>query len=240
MTPEAAEAWHLFETWFCLRNTREGKSYKEWLFARCGPDASAWLDTVQGGASLLMRDVVRECLLREMPRKGHLSLSAPPGDGDEAVPDLQELLPDASDTRGEVEGRDFARIAGEEAHQAVSDLGRRERVALLARELGLPLSSPAALIAADCGRSQLSAAYFTALRNIAGGVSARHPGEDNQTLASLCVAVFEAAKKQIILWGESEIACRRLFHIVETAASGGRLRRGIARCHGDWRGNENG
>lgn len=222
MMPAPAQAWHLFETWFCLRNTREGKSYKEWLFARRGPDASACLDAVQGGASLLMRDVVREWLLREMPGRGHLSLSAPAGDADEAVPDLQELMPGPSDTRGEVEGRDLARIAGEEAREAVSGLSHRERVALLARELGLPLSSPAALIAADCGKSQLSAAYLTALRNIAGGASARHPGEDNETLASLSVAVFEATKKQIILWGKSEIACRRLFYIVETAGSGRR------------------
>jgi len=224
LTPEPAEAWHLFETWFRLRNTREGKSYKEWLFARCCPDSPSLLDAVQGGATLLMRDVVRERLARELPKRRQVSLNAPAWEGDEDAPELQELLPDASDTRREAERRELSGIAAAEALETVSGLNSRERVALLARELGLPLSHPAVVRAADCGKSQLSVAYHTALRNIAEGVRARHPDEENHTLASLSVAVFDATKKQIILWGRSEMACRPLFYMVEAADAGsGRL-----------------
>lgn len=214
LTPEPAEAWHWFETYLRLRNTREGKCYKRWLFARARQAGAPTLDAVQGGATLLMREVVRERLRQEYSRRWMLSLDAPIGrGGSEAAPSLRELLAGDDDPAGDVEERELGRMAQEEADGALDSLDRRERVALLARELGLSLAHPAVVRAARCGRSVLNTAYHRALSGLAGRVQSRHPREHASALGRLTCLVYEAVKERIFLWGKSESACARLFRM---------------------------
>ena len=60
LVPDAGDAWHLFETHLAVKTTKQGKRYKDWLFDRVRSTKDPPLDVVQGGASLMMRDVVRE------------------------------------------------------------------------------------------------------------------------------------------------------------------------------------
>ena len=216
LTPDPREAWHWFETHLRLRNTREGKSYKEWLLARTEADGRLTLDSIQAGATLLMRDVVREYLRREFSPRTMVPLDAPA----ETSPDglstcLQELLPGPLSTPDDVATRELKSMAASEAGHVFDALSRRERVALLAREIGVSLAHPAVTELAACGKSVLSTAYHSALQTVAGHVRARHPQDDRETMAALSVRIFEEVKVRVLSWGRSENACARLFSIVE-------------------------
>lgn len=221
LTPDPPEAWHWFETSLRLRNTREGKGYKQWLFARASPEDVAptpSLDTIQGGATLLMREVVRERLRREYSRRCILPLDAPVGPNLDAAtaPTLRDLLADPDDPVDTVEEREMKSIAEQEADGALDTLNRRERIALLARELGLSLAHPAVTRIACCGRSMLNTAYHQALLGLAGHVRSRYPREHASTLGFLTCLVYQAVRKRIFLWGKSENACAQLFMVSGT------------------------
>ena len=215
-TPSPRDAWHCFETYLRLRNTRQGKTYKHWLFARPTADGAPSLDSVQGGATLLMRDVVRECLRREFADARTDSLDAPLArDDDEPVPMLHDFLPGEIDTSQEVERREMEAIADAEAAGALASLDRRERIALLARELGLALSHAAVIRTADCAKSSLASAYHGALQGLANYVRSKYPREDNLALATLTTLVFGHVRHRILLWGKLENDCAGFFSLVE-------------------------
>lgn len=215
LTPEPAEAWHCFETHLQLHNTREGKAYKQWLLARAGTGPLD-LNAIQSGATLIIRDAVRERLRREFPSRRAVELDAPVvADGSPSAPTLRDLLPAEADTLQEVALRDTEALADAEAGSAFAALSRRERIAILARELGLPLSHPAVIEAARCSRSVLTATFPRALQTLADHVQARFPAEDRETQAILTVLVFERVKTRIISWAKSEIACSRFFYVLE-------------------------
>jgi hypothetical protein len=210
-TVHADEAWHSFESLLCVRKTRAGKSYKEWLFSRT-VNGEPNLDAVQGGAALLLRDVVRE-RLHDEGRAGHvLSMDAPAGSGaDESAPALHELLPSGQDTRSEVELREFDRRAAADAHQFLDALPQREKVALLARELGLSLAHPVVTAVADCGKSMVCAAYRAALERVAEWTRARHAAEDERTQLELTLRLYGHVRELVCAWGETERACARVY-----------------------------
>ncbi len=205
--PPAAIAWHDFETWLCLRRSRRGKTYKKWLFARIsshiGDDQS--LKAIQGGASLIMRDVVRERFRREMSRRGTISLNATlAGETSESL-SLQELLPASNLTQDDVYQRDLAALGTATATSLSRDvLSRRAKIALLAREWGLSTTHPAVLQAAACSKSAIYKAYHDALKTIAGTVNKRFRHDDRETRASLAVATMQALKPQLLTWAKSE------------------------------------
>ena len=216
LTPESAEAWHWFETHLRLRDTRGGKCFKEWLFARESVDGEPTIDSIQGGATLLMRNVVRERLRREFSSRGTVTLDvAVPIEGGDSAPSFHELLAGDLDTAQAVEQHELEAIATAEAAGAAATLNRRERVALLAREIGLSLAHTAVTRAAGCGKSVLNTAYHNALVGLAGHVRARYPAEANSTLALLTCLVFERVRGAILLWGRSESACAQLFLLVD-------------------------
>lgn len=225
LTPDPAQAWHHFESWLCLRETREGKSYKEWLFARDSVRGNPTLDSVQGGATLLMRDIVREFIRREFSARWMTALDAPIGSTDErTLCSLGELLPGSADTSSAVGLRELESIADVEASEAVDTLGPRERIALLAREYRLPLSHPAVLSVARCGKSAMNSAYHSALISIAEFTRSRYASEDRETQALLTIMVFERVKTSIVSWGESENMHARL-SVLAGEGSGKQARR---------------
>ena len=204
--PPPADSWHDFETMVRLRHTRRGKAYKHWLFARMPPQSGRQaLDAIQGGASLIMRDVVRERFRREMPRQRTVSLHAPPPGAPVGTPPLQELLPAPVQALDEVQQRDLNALAVSTAawvcHQVLS---RRSRIAMLAREWGIPPTDPAVLKAAGCGKSVLCTAYHEALQSIAETVNTRFRRDDRSTRAALAVATLRALKPELVSWAKSE------------------------------------
>lgn len=216
LLPGPDAPWHLFETHLCTRRNRAGKSYKEWLFARGAAGAADEFDTLQGGASLLMRDVVREFLRRECPARGVDSLDQPvAGAAGRAPVTLRELLPGTDDVPGEVEAREIRSLAAPAADVMLAGWNRRRRVALLARELGLSLAHPVVVAAVPCRKSALNKAYHEALRAVAAWPRARHPGEDCDWQAAMSRQILEELKKRILLWGRAENACAPFFLIME-------------------------
>ena len=214
----AADAWHLFETHLLTANTRQGKRYKDWLFARAvGMDGAA-LDTIQGGATLIIRDVVRDFLRAERSPSMMVSLNAPIS-SDVANLTLEDLLPGQIESGCDLEMRDFARLAKEHAGEFLDDMTVRERLALLARQLAIPLSHPAVEEAAGCRKSVLSSALREFVSRVAARLTVAHPGDDPGSLRILAVMTFECLNEMILSWGISEKVCARLFIIVKDRQS---------------------
>lgn len=220
----AADAWHLLETHLVVKTDAAGKRYKDWLFARvAGRAGQAALDAIQGGATLIMRDVVREHLRREYSPREFTSLNAPLSDGDVPLT-LEDILPGGADPADEAGQREIERLAGEHASGFFREMSRRERVALLARELGLSLAHPAVARAAGCGKSMLCAAFRESVTRVAARLLADYGREDLPGVRVLTVRVLDRLTKAVLDWAAiSENACAHLFSL-----AGGSL--GVRAC----------
>ena len=214
---EAREAWHLFETRLVTSTTAAGKRYKDWLFARTECSADHPLDVIQGGASLIMRDVVREHLRREYSPANSVSTSEPLWAGEGAVLTIEDLLPGGWDPAAEAADRECGRLARERAAGEFSDAARRERVGLAARSLGLSLAHPAVERAAGCRKSVLSAALRALVERVAARVRADFGTDDPRTLLTLSLLTLSEMKIKAVEWARSERTCARLFNLVEDA-----------------------
>jgi hypothetical protein len=218
LIPSAAEAWHRFETHFKLHELPGGKAYKDWLFARLEERGYSAQESIEAGATLLLRDVVREYLRREysshrMVSTNEMVRGNAMGDN---VPRLEELLPGASDTMQDVAGRELRAIAQADSAVVFSRLDRRERIALLVHEAGMSLAHPEAVKAAGCGRNALNDAFHGALAKIASYARERHPGEDRPVQASLACLTYEKMRRLTFLWGRSENGCSHFCRLIET------------------------
>lgn len=216
VVPDAGESWHRFESHFRLHAGPGGKSYKDWLFAApAGGRAYSTQESVEAGASLLVRDVVREFLRREHSASWMVSTSAPASGSCGETPTVEELLPAAADTVAGVEKRELDRLAGADAEAAFLSLDRRERVAILVREAGVSLAHPDAVKAAGCGKSVLNEAFHSALSRVAATVRNRHPGEERKVQASLACIALERVRRLVRHWAGSETACSRFCRAIE-------------------------
>lgn len=206
------EAWHGFETWLRLRNTRQGKVYKLWLLAHAGLPETPDLSRLESAASLMVRDVVRDNLRREFSPPFMVSMDAPlERRTDDAGPSLADLIP-AAPTEA-AEHADLQHLAAAETQSVLRGLARRHRLALLARELGLPLSHPAVLRVAGCGKSHLAAAHGVALRSMAAHIQVRYPGEPPSTRAEMAILLLEHVRAAVVAWGRLETGCADFFRL---------------------------
>jgi hypothetical protein len=191
------EAWHLLEVYFTVHGTREGKRYKDWLFARVHNSPDDPIDIIQGGATNLMREVVREFIRRECPRWGIVSIQQPrTTTGDSGT--VEDLLPDQHDPLTDVEAREYENLAAQHALALSSAIGKREKVALAAKELGRSLADPIVLKHAGCGKSVLSACYGDLIRKVVGLIQEAHPGEDAASLLYLAERTLAHLKDHVL------------------------------------------
>lgn len=213
---DGTEAWHLFETHLVTGRTREGKRYKDWLFARvpAGADDAAALDTVQGGATLIMRDVVREHIRGEYMPAATMSIQQPLG-GRGADLTLEDFLPAALDTAADVVCREYARLADRHADEFVEETSHCERIALLARQVGLPLSHPVVVRAAGQGKTAVSAAPLTFAQRITTSLRDAYNDENEEDLRTLCLMTLESVTEKILSWGLAENGPGRAFLLVK-------------------------
>jgi len=152
--PGAGDCAHLFESWCALHRRHDGKAYKQWLAHRGRGESSGY----ESGASLLMRDVVREWLRREFSPRRTFSLHAPLGHAASGL-SLEDLLPappPSHEPAQESEWRDWLR---QRIPVWIQGLGEVERVAFLARAQQLPFGHPRVLAATPAGKSTLHARY---------------------------------------------------------------------------------
>ncbi len=177
--PAATEAWHAFESYLALGRNRTTKAWKQWLFARSNLPVT--LDAVQGGATLVMRDVVREHLRREHTPTWITSLDAPlPShhEEDNITPlSITDLLPDPDDALRKVEANEYRTLALKLSPALDGTLSVRQKIALTVHHSGKALYHPTALTAAGCSKSSLCNAWRQAINILANGTNTALPQE---------------------------------------------------------------
>lgn len=208
-------AWHLFETHLQVKATREGKRYKDWLFARveAGRDDSAGV--VAAGASLIVRSVVREYVRHERPQARMRSLDAPLSDAFGHRLTLEDLLAGPDDTAGAVHAREREAWAQRLGAESFAALDRRGRVVLTAKALGLRLTHPSVLRAAGAQKSALSEQYRNWVLRMAEDVRERWQTSLDGDLTRVALQAIHHAQGMALDWAAAERKCRCLFKCME-------------------------
>jgi len=197
------ESWHLLESRFVVQSTRHGKRYKDWLFARLERSADAPLDVIQGGATLILRDAVREYLRLEFSPPRTQSLNQPLRSKTGYYLVLEELLPDKYHAADETAHREYARLAEGHAEAFFNDTDERDRIVIFARGLGIRFAAPEI------------AKLTSVVERVATEIQQLYPQEDNASLLMLSRLTLEAVTERTILWGKSERGLAPFFLSIE-------------------------
>jgi len=212
LTPSAAEAWQRFESHLAVKATQEGKRYKDWLFDRTRQSTDPAISVLEGGAALLMRDVVREILRREHSGSGTVSMNAPiVGDGSLS---LEDLLPGGISPADDAARREFEDLGRQHAETFIPDMRYREKVAALARALGVPFSHPAVEIAANCRKSMVSLAYRELTERLSAHIAQQYPDDDRESVLLVTLVCLDEVHQRLLEWGKSEMRVADLFNVL--------------------------
>ncbi len=208
-------AWHLFETFLAVPGATGGKSYKKWLFSRLSRSSDHPLDVVQSGASLIMRDVVRRYLRQEQHSGWMDSLDRPVvGHGDSALTG-RDLLAGVADPVDEIARREYESLARAHAARLIKGIDRADRVILLAKHTGRPLSDPEVERFAGRRKSALNRRYHALLASIVDEVRESYPDDDGRAHLLLGAMIVENLQERIFLQEKVEMRFGRAFYVVE-------------------------
>lgn len=200
-------AWHLFETHLITDSDRCGKSYKQWLFARTGCPAPN-NDAIESGAALLMRDVVREFIRREHSPAMITSLEGLAASGVET--DACQLLPQALTPADETSWRELESLAIAAAMQWLKLISFRERIALLGKAIGLPLSHDSITRIADCGKSSLSTSYRGLVMRVGESTRRACPDEAQDLQIRMSMITLNTLTARVLHWAREDEQVRGL------------------------------
>ncbi len=208
--PSAFEAWHAFETHLALGRTRATKAWKAWLFARSGERPT--LGCIQGGATLIMRDVVRSYLRHEHHPEWMVSLDAPldPAEDQQGrATAMEDLLPDSEDPIAEVDAHDRQSLVDQLLVEVNAQLSPREKIVLTVHHAGKTLSHRAVTAATRYAKSSLYNALYQSIQQMADGLKKTLPQESPATRMEVAKGLIEkiAAETE----KELEIAHPQLF-----------------------------
>lgn len=220
--PAAEDCWHLLESDLSVARPRSGRRYKEWLFARLEGTGDAPIDVIQGGASLLMRTVVRTWALHETTPRKTRSMDAPLCLGASGLT-LADLLPAEEGTS--LEDDELAARAATLAPAFFDTLDPKARLVLLAKHLDLPLYDPGVLALAGIGRSRASDIWRSAFTQLAGLVGQTHPTEPRDWQLKLTLVVARLLNERIVCWGRVEKTAQPLFFMAERNGGDGKAGR---------------
>ena len=209
------DTWHLFETHFQLNETREGKSYKSWLFARVERSTESAEDTLLGGATLIMRDVVREYLRREYLPARVQSLQSQVGGTDGEIGCLEDFIPGFVDPGSEPAMKELRDMAEEYAFAYFEQLSFREKAILLAKELSISLANPCVEAVVGCKKTITHSVYRACLITLAGEMRRHHPDDDLSSIRVLTGLVFDELGELAMEWGKCEKRCAGFFLLSE-------------------------
>ena len=212
-----ADAWHLLETRCVTHHSKQGKSYKDWLFARADGREKNVDDVIEGGAALMMRDVVRDYLRREIPPQRTVSYDLLIENGYET--NVSVLLPYTVTPHDVLSTQEVDGLADESASQAFQASTHREKIALLAKATGKPLTHQAVLGAAGCGKSVLSTAYRRLLSRLADNVQQTFPDESPDSLISITLLTLNKLTVQIVESARKDAQYKSLVLQLEDALS---------------------
>jgi len=217
---DAADAWHLFESFLEIRSTRAGKRYKDWLFARLARAVGNPLGTLEAGATLIMRDVVREHVRREYHARRECSLNAPLSNADGQPLTLEILLPATDDPVADVARREYAALADTLAGETCQSLRPRTRVAILARLLGLSLADPVVEEAAGCRKSALNEELTRFHQALRARVEERFADDGPRGIADILCRTMLAIQERLLMAARANDDCAALLLCAEGAVAG--------------------
>lgn len=209
------DAWHLLETYLTVPGSGAGKSYKKWIFSRVARSTDHPFDVVQSGAALIMRDVVRRFLRQEQHLGRVDSLDRPLAGRGATALTAHDLLACVIDPADEVARREFDRLAGEHAAKLLGRLGRVERVLLLAKRTGRPLSDPEIEDLAGLRRSALGRHYRKLVTSIVKELRALYPDDDSQAHLLLGAMTVEHLQECVFQKEKVEKQFGRAFYVME-------------------------
>jgi len=204
---ETGDAWHLLETHARVASNRAGKRYKDWLFQRA-PEGVEWLNAVEAGAVLLMRDVVREQLRREYAPSFMTSMNRPVCDSGHT---LEDLIPDNAQFSRESDREKREEEAGTLAAEIHPRLDSRERIAIWARNNGFSLNDERVLKWTKCSRSALYEIHRKAVESICDEIKKYCPDESPSEQLCLARTVLEELGEIISLKINQENRATRFF-----------------------------
>lgn len=214
----AQESWHLFESHATIGTTRRGKRFKDWLFSRVHSRDADRGSAVAAGATVLLRQAMKDYLAAEFSPLGVSSLDAA-----DAPLSAEDLLPDLCTPADEAARREYERLAQQHAEEWFAAASGRVRAALLARTLGLALSDPAVERAVGCRKSR---AAELLRQTVAGWVKAlrrEYEGEDTEGIRCLTLAAFQEVGRLARSWAQTErpgLALLNLASYYREAAAG--------------------
>lgn len=186
------DGWHLLETHARAATNRAGKRYKDWLFARADAQEGEFVEALEVGATLLMRNVAREHLRAEHAPAFMTSIHRPVGVGGT----LEDLLPDHLDPHDAMAEREWVELAARHAGVWVDELDARQRLALWARARGIPFSNARLRKRARCTEAVLHKTYQRLMHQLAAMIKKTYPDEPPAALTRLaCLIHAEAAGK---------------------------------------------
>lgn len=175
---DAGHGWHLFETYARTANNRAGKRYKDWLFERADQQAGDFVASVESGATLLIRDAVRDHLRNEYAPAFMASLQQPAGRSEgESVWTLEDLLPDDAVPADTVAEREWQALADTHAHELYEALDKQQRAAIWARDRGVAYSDQRLLDWVQSNPARLQKTYQRCIHDLGGRIKKKYPNE---------------------------------------------------------------
>ena len=211
-SPGHERPWHLFETYATVTETGQGKRYKDWIFARVAHSDDDPIDVIQGGASLIMRDAVREFVREECSPSCVLSLDRPMA-GESIT--LLDVLPAQVGPGTDAALREYERLAWKHAQELFPGMSERERIVLAAKEAGLSLANDAVMRAAGCGQAFLYRVYSALLQRVCDHLKAIYPNDDPESALVLALMTVRELVHQLLNSVEPQDECGRLFALAE-------------------------
>jgi hypothetical protein len=208
----ASECMHLLESFVAIGRGKKGKAYKEWLFDRasCGG-----IQAIEGGVTVLIRDVVREHARREYAPSFMTTVNERVQTSSGRSVTLEQLVsggPGPDDQLAAVELQD---IASGQAAMLIENLEHREVTAILAKEIGLSLADPVVLEVAGCRKSVLNDSHRKLCGRIADILAERFAREDLCVVRQLVALTLGELSNLVMDRARKTSAYNRLFTAVE-------------------------
>jgi hypothetical protein len=161
-----------------------------------------------------MRRVVREYLRRECAPPNFVSLHQPLG-GDADGLALEDLLPGGPDPAGDAERREYERLSRIHAADIFDSMTCRERVAVLAKSMGVSLAHREVEKAAGCRKSVLSAVFRQFVEAAASRLAARYQREDRDAVRALVRLTLCRIRDFVGAWARTEALCGAILGLEE-------------------------
>jgi len=188
-------AWHLMEVYMQISEDRRGKSYKEWLFTQTGAEGQEPVESLEAGASILLRDVAREYVRREC-----LPAFIKPLD----EKSLWTEPAYAEDPGWALVAKEWHDMAVQRAENIFPHISHSARIALIARHTGLSLAHPSVEKAAAAKKSSLAIQVKRTWEDIALQIQADFPEDTPSDWITFTRRVMTEINNLIFLWISAE------------------------------------